>query len=79
MKALYEATNDYMGESYTRCYVWADSEDDAVRLAREAFEADRKDMRYPDEYVSNVRVGRLFLADSPSFVTKVSDNGWHRA
>lgn len=35
---LYEATNGWMGESYTRCYVWAENEILARELAIQAFQ-----------------------------------------
>lgn len=73
---LYEATNGWMGESYTRCYVWAENEILARELAIQAFQK-------RSEYASNPlfseisSIFRLFSASDPSFVTKVSDSGFN--
>jgi len=73
MKALYQVENGYMGEAYTRCYVWADSESEARELALErfAFEAERHP--YPPDYVNIVTVEAI---DSESFASFPSDSGF---
>ena len=77
MKRLYEATNGYLGESYVRCYAWADSPDEAAQLAEEAFRADAQGQPSPT-YYTRIRLTQLFAADAPSFVTVPSDEGWER-
>jgi len=73
---LYEVTNGWMGESYIRCYVWAENEILARELAIQAFQK-------RSEYASNPlfaeisSIFRLFSASDPSFVTKVSDSGFN--
>lgn len=37
---LYEATNGYTGNSYVRCYVWANDEQEGRELAEESFKND---------------------------------------
>jgi hypothetical protein len=65
-----------MGESYIRCYVWAENEILARELAIQAFQK-------RSEYASNPlfaeisSIFRLFSASDPSFVTKVSDSGFN--
>lgn len=73
---LYEVTNGWMGESYIRCYVWAENEILARELAIQAFQK-------RSEYASNPlfaeisSIFRLFSESDPSFVTKVSDSGFN--
>lgn len=79
-RALYEVTNGYIGESYTRCYAWADSELAARRMAGERFRADSDKLgashRYPSEYWETLTVRKLFDADAAPFSTLVSTEGW---
>lgn len=74
MKALFEATNGYTGNSYVRCYVWADSEEEAMVLARAAFS--QPEALRNDGGPKGVTIERLFQEDTPSFATVVSDDGW---
>ncbi len=76
---LFEATNEYYGESYVRAYVWASDEAEALALARKAFEASaRKKPAYDKRYWENVEVEELFAVDSTPFCTNPSDSGWER-
>ena len=71
MKALYVATNGWVGESYVRAYVWADSEAEAKTLATAAFE------KANPKYLSNgIKVEKLFSADAESFASQPSDDGF---
>lgn len=82
MKSLYEATNDYAGNSYVRCYVWADDESEAMRLARAKFMEDsyRRYEHYSRSFdhpsVMRVELRRLFGSNDASFCTNLSDDGW---
>lgn len=78
MKALYEVTNGWMGESYLRCYAWADSEEEALDLAQARF-AQRAESKGSPEFSARGKLScmRLFAAEgSDSFATLVSDSGW---
>lgn len=70
MKSLYEATNGYTGNSYVRCYVWADSDAEAEEMALAAFTIS-KEIGEP-----GIDVVKLFSADAEAFVTEPSDDGW---
>lgn len=74
MKSLFEATNGYTGQSYMRCYVWADSEEIALEMATSEFKLGVA--AYGDDVFRNVRITKLFSSDSDSFVTKPSDDGF---
>lgn len=78
---LYEITNRFIGESYVRVYVWAQSEDRAKALAIEAFKKDAES-RGSDLYeceqrcvVKTCRV--LFAAWEPEFFSIPSDSGFN--
>lgn len=75
---LYEITNGYTGYAYTRCYVWAESEAQALEIATEMFKENAKDKYRPKpaRYWKNLECELLLSKDSASFVTKISDVGW---
>lgn len=66
--ALYEITNGLTGESYIRCYVWAESREHAFQLA-----GDRH--KQLDHY-SKWRCQKLFDANAEPFATEWSDSGF---
>ena len=86
----YEVINGWMGEGYTRVYVWAPDEASAIDLARAAYQAEAMAFQahalgspshgatYPPEYWMNLRVRHLFSAADPPFATQPSDSGWRR-
>jgi len=61
---LYEIKTGYVGESYERCYVWADSEERAKQLFKETSLADIRSFKI------------LLTSDQQEFVTILSDSGW---
>jgi hypothetical protein len=71
VKSLYEFLNGHIGESYVRCYVWADSEEEARTLALQSFWSEK------GTGGSIVRMRKLFDADAPSFATQQSDTGFN--
>lgn len=78
MRALYECTNGYMGTSYVRVYVWADSDEHARALALVAFGTDRETRPWRDSesYVRIDECRKLFDASAEPFVTTPNDEGW---
>lgn len=64
---LYEITNGYWGESYRRCYAWAESE--ATALQKFAVEN-------PDYRRDGLQVNLLFSEGVDAFCTRMSDSGW---
>lgn len=80
---LYEARNGYIGESYTRCYVWAENETQAYDLARTSFMAEATQipkyhtrMLYDESYYNNIQVIELFGSTAIPFATHPSSDGW---
>lgn len=74
---LYEATNGYEGESYVRCYVWAGTEELALRLATEKFNASAPHSHRPGTPIELRELMYVPTDDVPEpFCTNVSDNGW---
>lgn len=75
---LYEATNGWLGGSYTRAYVWAHDEAEALELARQRFKADENPLFKPEVRKSwnNVQLELLFEDTGEPFCTEVSDEGW---
>lgn len=80
---LYEARNGYIGESYTRCYVWAENEVQALDLARISFMAEATQipkyhtrMLYDESYYNNIQVIELFDYCITPFATHPSSDGW---
>jgi hypothetical protein len=70
VKSLWEFLNGHIGCSYVRCYVWADNEEEARTLALQQFWSEKGTG-------STIRQSRkLFDADSPSFATAPSDQGF---
>lgn len=61
---LYEATNGHIGESYVRCYVWAESEQEA------------RDMIVRSRGTQWLHVRKLFDANDAAFITRATDHGW---
>jgi len=71
---LYEVTNSFFGCSYVRCYVWANDQSEALKLAREAYKRDGAN--YRPNYWKKLECKFLFSEDAESFATVPSDNGW---
>ncbi len=71
---LYEATNGFMGESYVRCLVWANNEQEALKLARRAFKEDGGGS-YPERYWTNIELELIVdtEVDKAPFCTSVVD------
>lgn len=67
---LYEATNGFVGESYVRAYVWAENEEQAKALAKEAFD------NHASYRGSQVSLRLLFSSSVKPFCTEPSDAGW---
>jgi hypothetical protein len=78
VNCLWEVENGYMGESYMRCYAWAATEEEALRLAREQFQQAPQGRSDGEEYWSDLSARCLFPADAKPFVTKPSGSGWER-
>ena len=76
-KCLYEVTNGYVGFTYVRVYVYAESEKRAIDLAAQSFQADAAG-RYPASYYrrSKLKATLLFCDGDAEFATKPSDEGW---
>lgn len=72
---LYEATNGFMGESYVRCLVWANNEQEATEIARKAFKEDGE-RSYPERYWTNIELELIVDAevDKEPFCTNVVDS-----
>jgi hypothetical protein len=68
---LYEVLNGYIGESYVRCYVWAETPDRALELANEQH---RK--KYKVDLPERCIVNSLFSSESAEFATEFDDAGW---
>jgi hypothetical protein len=66
MKSLYELTNGYVGESYVRCYAWAISVEQAVRLCEQVNGADK----------GPYKARELFNEEDYVFCTPLNDGGW---
>jgi hypothetical protein len=68
---LYEVLNGHIGESYVRCYVWAETPERALELANEQH---RK--KYKTD-LSEMCIARpLFSSNSAEFATEFNDAGW---
>jgi len=77
MRELYVITTGYTGESYERCYVWADNEESARKLFDEQFGVGGKGLgSMAARRVAAVE--RLFSMDDSEFITKLSDSGFDR-
>lgn len=69
---LFEITNGAIGESYVRCYAWASTVEEALTLARLAYQ---KKYQYMGE-LSDLQVDELFDGSMPAFCTMPNDAGW---
>lgn len=69
---FFEITNDYVGVTYVRVYAWAETEAQALGMARQAF----RTQHLSPGYSWNLTIKALFNADDPPFVTSPSDTGW---
>lgn len=83
MMSLYEVTNGFCGQSYVRCYVWADGEAAALELSLERFRGEssekpdpRMDAKAVERWQENLEVTLLFSADAQAFSTFPSDEGF---
>lgn len=63
---LYEITTGRCGESYERCYVWAEDEEEARIVFVLVHGRDHR----------CVKVELLFSSSMPAFCTGISDNGF---
>lgn len=68
MKTLYEITTGNVGESYVRCYVWADSTGEATMLFK---------TKHPGENQRTCTA--IFTERDASFCTALTDHGWPTA
>jgi hypothetical protein len=78
---LYEVTNGYLGEAYTRLYAWAETEEQALEMAKEQLKQEATEdvpwkPRHPEAYWKNLKAQYLFDANDAPFATKPSDAGW---
>lgn len=71
MKSLYAVCNGRTGESYVRCYVWADSPERALALANE-----QHLQKYKKSLPEGAKAVHLLDAASEEFATKFTDHGW---
>ncbi|TFI48186.1 hypothetical protein E4O93_09070 [Diaphorobacter sp. DS2] len=71
----YEATNGFMGYSYVRCNVYANDEEEALELAREAFKSTDDARIIGEGYYRNIELELLLDtdADKEPFYTYVTD------
>ena len=67
---LYEIQTGYMGCSYERCYVWAESQERAVELFNSNFAGQAPREREPRE------INLVLDAGDPEFITRLSDEGF---
>jgi len=72
---LFEATNGYIGESYTRCYVIAESEEQALKLAKESFKSEAlkpwaNTTKYDESYYTDIRLKMLCEDTSIEWASK---------
>ena len=72
---LYEATDGRMGYAYVRAYVWARSEEEAYKLAFDAFWADCDEFGR-ERLRESLKLELLFQEDASPFCTCPSDTGW---
>lgn len=63
--SLFEIATGKVGESFVRCYVWADS----LPQARSLFSK-----KFPGEIIQQIK--RVFSANDPPFVSELSDSGF---
>ena len=75
---LYEVTNGYCGNSYIRCYVWAETETNAREAATLQYKkAYQKALGKTNEDAwPDLELEYLFDDQSEPFVTEISDDGW---
>lgn len=52
---VYEVTNGYVGNSYTRVYVIAENEDRAKEIAKERYKKVAKENDYRNDYFENLK------------------------
>lgn len=69
---FFEITNNYVGVTYVRVYAWAETEAQALDMARQRFRTDHASPGYS----KNLTIKALFNADDLPFVTSPSDTGW---
>lgn len=68
---LYEVTNGYLGFSYVRCYVIAESEERAVEIAREKYKA--ASIGYKDAYYNNLTAEVMCENTSEEYASNIMD------
>lgn len=56
---FYEATNGYMGFSYVRCHVWAENEEQAMKLATESYKKYAEKYERGENYYKNIELQLL--------------------
>jgi len=70
---LFEIETGYMGYSYERCYVWAESEAAARQMF---FDTEVYKSVIPNEKRKIRVITKLFDASFPAFITQLSDSGF---
>lgn len=65
---LWEITNGHIGESYVRCYAWAEDELLAVEMC----------VKKNGGQSSDYEAVRLFGQNDDAFCTTLNDGGWDR-
>ena len=70
MKSLYIITNGRMGTSYVRVYVWAETSEEALNIAKAQYNKTRKTTE------DALGIEKLFDANAETFSTDPSDEGF---
>lgn len=75
MMHFYEISNGWTGESYVRVYAWAESEEQALNMAKEKLKA-AAGKAYDESYYERLNIQHWFSADAAPFCSEVSDEGF---
>jgi len=72
---LYEATNGFTGYSYVRCLVWANNEEEALKLARKSFQESGQGDFHGERYWNNIELSLIVDAEKEKepFYTEPTD------
>lgn len=68
---LYEATNGYVGGSYVRCYIIAETEVKAIDIAKEKFKKEAEKKKVNEMYYKNIAVELMCEDTSKEFVSEI--------
>lgn len=72
---LYEVTNGYLGNSYTRVYVIAEDEDGAENIARERYKEYTKETGcYEEEFYKDLKVECICEDTNKKWCSEVYDD-----